>query len=862
MGRFRFKDLANRFIHTHRASGRESCNIAVFRLSIHSANLVIMSDTDSIPSVEQYEKLASFYLGRQYDLQQQQLKDDLVMYDAKDLCTHAMCVGMTGSGKTGLCLSLLEEAAIDGVPVICVDPKGDLANLLLTFPDLKPEDFRPWLDDGEASRKGVTLDELAATTAERWRSGLASWGQSPDRIARFRDSADIAIYTPGSNAGLPLTVLRSFDAPPAELLDDPDVMRERITGAASGLLTLMGIQADPLLSSEHILIASILDHCWRQGRNVSVADLIGLIQRPPIKRVGVLDLDSFMPPAERSRLAMQLNNLLASPAFSTWLEGDSLSIKRLLYTPAGKPRISILSIAHLTDTERMFFLTILLNELLAWMRTQSGTSSLRALFYMDEVAGYFPPVSNPPCKPPMLTLLKQARAFGLGIALATQNPMDLDYKGLSNIGTWFIGRLQTDRDKARVLDGLEGASVQNGSVFNRRSMETLLSALGNRVFLMNNVHDDGPTLFQTRWALSFLAGPLARGQISQLMAGRKAAMPNHAEALDTEETPAKPIGTPSRPVVPAGIPEKFAAPTLRPHANSKLLYRPAILGAGSLHYIRATAGIDQWVDYQCLMPCERGIPKDLWESAIEIEGVIEIASEPDLEFDFAELPTGLASTASFKKLTTRFKDYLYRHHALTIYRAPGLGKFAPSGLTEGEARIHFTQDVRELRDRETEKVRAKYASKAQSLEKSIRASGDRLERQRAELNQASVSSVITLGTSVLGAFFGNKTKSRSSGKTNTIIRQATQAAKKKSDADRAEETLRQLSLDLADLQSSLNQEIDDLSQKFDVHKIQIEATEIPPRKSDIKTEPLILFWLPWQIDQHGQAFPLYCTNES
>jgi hypothetical protein len=558
---------------------------------------------------------------------------------------------------------------------------------------------------------------------------------------------------------------------------------------------------------------------------------------------------------------MQLNNLLASPAFSTWLEGESLSIKRLLYTPEGKPRISILSIAHLTDTERMFFLTILLNELLAWMRTQSGTSSLRALFYMDEVAGYFPPVSNPPCKPPMLTLLKQARAFGLGIALATQNPMDLDYKGLSNIGTWFIGRLQTERDKARVLDGLEGASVQNGSAFDRRSMETLLSALGNRVFLMNNVHDDGPTLFQSRWALSFLAGPLARGQISQLMAGRKAAMPKQVESLDAEEPSVKPIGTPSRPVVPAGITEKFASPTLRPHANSKLLYRPAVLGAGSLHYIRAAAGIDQWVDYQCLMPCERGIPKDVWESAIEVEDALDITTEFEADFDFAELPTGLASATAFKKLTTQFKDYLYRHHALTIYRAPELGKFAPAGLTEGEARIHFTQDVREHRDRETEKIRAKYASKAQSLEKSIRAAGDRLDRQRAELNQASVSSVITLGTSVLGAFFGNKTKSRSSSKTDSIIRGAQQTAKKKADADRAEEAMRQLSLDLEDLQTSIKLEIDELTRKYDVHRIEIESVEIPPRKSDIKTEPLILLWLPWQIDEHGEASPLYSTGE-
>jgi len=814
-----------------------------------------MADAPATPSVEQFEKLASFYLGRQYDLGTRSLKDDLVMYDAKDLCTHAMCVGMTGSGKTGLCLSLLEEAAIDGIPVICVDPKGDLANLLLTFPELRPEDFKPWIEPGEASRKGVTVDELAATTAHQWKRGLAQWGQTPDRIRRFQDSVDIAIYTPGSNAGLPLTVLRSFDAPPAELLQDSDVMRERIAGAASGLLTLMGIKADPILSPEHILISTILDHCWRQGRNVSVADLIGLIQRPPVQRIGVLDLDSFMPPADRSRMAMQLNNLLASPAFSTWLEGDSLSIKRLLHTPEGKPRLSILSIAHLSDSERMFFLTILLNELLAWMRTQSGTSSLRAIFYMDEIAGYFPPVSNPPSKPPMLTLLKQARAFGLGITLATQNPVDIDYKGLSNIGTWFIGRLQTERDKGRVLDGLEGASMQNGSAFDRRGMEQMLSALGNRVFLMNNVHDDGPTLFQTRWALSFLAGPLARAQISALMAPRKAKAVSHAESTGPTVSS---VATPSRPVVPTGVNERFLKPTARPLANSKLIYRPAILGAGSLHYVRAAAGVDQWIDYRCLLPCGRGLPKELWEAATELSRQPDLDDGPNESFAFADLPNELRSVATFKKIATEFKDYLYRHHSLTLFRAPALGKFAPSGLTEGEARIHFTQDVRELRDRETEKVRAKYAGKAQTLEKAIRAAGERLARERDALNQTSVASAVTMATSIFGTFFGNKTRSRSTApKAEKLIRGATQAVKKKADTDRAKDAMRDLQLDLEDLEIAVKAEIDQLTREFDVHRIELETIAIAPRKSDLKTEPLTLLWTPWQIDEHGMAEPMY-----
>lgn len=821
-----------------------------------------MSSVPSVPSVEQYEKLASFYLGRRYDLAMQRITDELLMYDSKDLCTHAMCMGMTGSGKTGLCLSLLEEAAIDGVPVICVDPKGDLANLMLTFPELRAEDFKEWLEPGAAARKGVSLDELATSTADTWRQGLAAWGQSPDRIARFRDSVDIAIYTPGSNAGLPLTVLKSFDAPPAEVLNDADALREQITGAASGLLTLMGIDADPLLSREHILISSLLDDSWRQGKNVSVADLIGLIQRPPMQRVGVMDLDTFMPAAERAKMAMQLNNLLASPAFSTWLEGEALSIERLLHTPEGKPRLSILSIAHLSDSERMFFLTILLNDLVAWMRTQSGTGSLRALFYMDEIAGYFPPVRNPPSKPPMLTLLKQARAFGLGITLATQNPVDLDYKGLSNIGTWFIGRLQTEQDKARVLDGLEGASAQNGAAFDRKTMERILSTLGSRVFLMNNVHEDGPTVFQTRWALSFLAGPLAKGQISKLMANRKAAPPSIAAPASAEpprgEAGSAAMGSSSRPVVPSGIAERFLAPDTALPTDAKRVYRSAILAAGSLHYVRANAGLDHWIDYHCLLPCQPGIPKERWEAAFEVHDELIQEAVPRDGFAFAELPLELLSASTFKNLASEFRDYLYRHQTLTLYRAVALRKFAPPGVSEGDARVHFVQDVRELRDRETEKIRAKFAGKAQTLEKSIRVAAERVQRERAALTQVSMAPVIDLATSVLTSFFGRKQASRKSGgKATAVLKGASQAAKQKADADRAEEALQQLSLELQDLEQAVRAEVDAMTQAYDVRNIELEAVVVPPRKGDLKTEPLVLLWTPWQIDQQGLATPLY-----
>ncbi len=435
---------------------------------------------------------------------------------------------MTGSGKTGLCLSILEEAAIDGVPVIAVDPKGDLGNLLLTFPELAPEDFRPWVNEDDARRKGVSVDQFAADEAAKWTRGLAEWGQDGARIGRLRAASDFAIYTPGSSAGLPLSILRSLDAPPPAFMEDRELFAERVSTTATSLLTLAGIEAEPGRSREHTLLTSILTATWAAGRGVDLAGLIQLIQTPPVQRIGVLELESFFPATDRFGLATAFNNLLASPGFDAWLDGEPLDIDRLLYTAEGRPRVSILSIAHLGDRERMFFVSLLLNELLAWMRAQQGTTSLRALFYMDEVFGFFPPVANPPSKTPLLTLLKQGRAFGLGCLLATQNPVDLDYKGLSNCGTWWLGRLQTERDKARVLDGLEGALASGGGRFDRAYFDRALSGLSSRVFVMNNVHEDAPAVIESRWAMSYLRGPLTRDQIKILMGPRKAAAASQA----------------------------------------------------------------------------------------------------------------------------------------------------------------------------------------------------------------------------------------------------------------------------------------------------------------------------------------------
>ena len=468
------------------------------------------------------EKLGSFFLGREYDLKTRQAAADKpVNYDSRDLTTHAIVVGMTGSGKTGLCIDLIEEAALDGVPAIMIDPKGDITNLLLTFPDLRPEDFLPWVNVDDARRKGQTPEEFAAATAKTWRDGLASWEEGPDRIRALKSAVDCAIYTPGSDAGLPVSILSSFKAPSLDWDTETETLRDRIQGTVSGLLGLVGIEADPVRSREHILLSNIIETAWRAGQDLDIAKLIMQVQKPPFRQIGVFDVETFFPEKERFGLAMALNNIIASPSFAAWTQGAPLDIGEMLYTPEGKPRHSIFYIAHLADAERMFFVTLLLEQVISWMRAQTGTTSLRAIVYMDEIFGYFPPTAAPPSKKPLLTLLKQARAFGVGMVLTTQNPVDLDYKGLTNAGTWFIGKLQAERDKARLMDGLEGALAEAGSATDPAVLDKTISSLDSRVFLMHNVNLKAPVVFTTRWAMSYLRGPLTRQQIKTLMSGRK-----------------------------------------------------------------------------------------------------------------------------------------------------------------------------------------------------------------------------------------------------------------------------------------------------------------------------------------------------
>ena len=785
-----------------------------------------------------YELPGVFYLGREYDLTAAKAKPDYLLYDSKDLVTHAVCVGMTGSGKTGLCLALLEEAAIDGIPAIIIDPKGDLGNLMLTFPKLQPSDFQPWIDPGEAKRKQQTPEEYSAKVAETWKKGLADWDEKPERIQLFKDAVDISIYTPGSNAGIPLTVLRSFAAPPQAIIDNNDAMRERVSSAVSGLLSLIGIDADPLKSREHILVSNLVDRAWREGNNLDLNQLIREIQKPPFRQLGAFDIESFFPEKDRFGLSMALNNLLASPGFANWMQGESLDIQKLMYTDKGKPRFAIMSIAHLGDAERMFFVTILLNEMIAWMRSQSGTTSLRAILYMDEVFGYFPPVSNPPTKQPMLTLLKQARAFGLGCVLATQNPVDLDYKGLANAGTWFLGRLQTERDKARVLDGLEGASTAAGAAFDRKSLEKTLSGLGNRVFLMNNVHDDKPVVFQSRWALSFLRGPINSEQIRTLMQEKKSGIaPQAAAAVNAAA---------SRPALPPGITEVFLPRRASKPAGSTVKYMPCLLARGKVHYLSSTNGIDHNESIALLASVKDEVTSEIWEDPETlVDGDIDFDTLPEEGASFGELPAELTKAKQYTSFAKDVRDSLYRGKRLSLFKDADSKAVSKPGETESEFRVRLSHETREERDAELDKLKKRYAPKFAALQEKRRIAEQRVEVQKSQKKAKTMDTVIQFGTSVLGAIFSRKKMSTSNmSKVGTTARSAGKILTQQSRVDDAEDNVAAIDERIAALEADFKADSDKLNEMSLPDKLNVTEFNVQPKKTDIDVDSVVLAWNP------------------
>ena len=773
-----------------------------------------------------FEKLGLFYLGRQLDP-----PHTPILYDSSDLVTHGVIVGMTGSGKTGLGIDLIEECAIDSVPVIAIDPKGDLGNLLLTFPRLSAEDFLPWVDRDEARRNGQTPEAFAAAEAARWQKGLADWGQDGRRIERLRDSAEFAVYTPGSSTGRPLSIMKSFAAPEPEIVNDPELLQDRVTTATTSVLTLAGVDAEPITSREHVLVANLFTDSWRAGRDLDLATLIAHIQSPPIAKVGVLDLDSFFPAKERFALATQLNHLLAAPGFHAWLEGEALDIDRLLYGVNGRPRISIISIAHLDDRERMFFVSLLLNEIVGWMRSQRGTSSLRALVYFDEVFGFLPPVANPPSKPPLLTLLKQARAFGLGVVVATQNPVDLDYKALSNAGTWMLGRLQTERDKARVLDGLEGAANSSGAAFDRAALDKLLSALGKRQFLLHNVHEQEPVVFDTRWALSYLRGPLGRDEIKRLT--QKPVVP------DVPGVPQVPkVGFGSVPIVDPSI-EQFYVP-------GGTQYVPMLMGSARISYSDSKLGVDETRDVTVVTPITDGPVAVDWDQAELADFSVNYLSKTaPVGAAFAALPSAAAKAKNYTTWQKDFAQWAARSQSIELYRSKRTKVMSTPDESERDFRIRLNDEARENRDAALAKTREKYAAKMATLHDRIRRAEQTVQVQAEQATGAKMGAAVSVGAAIVGALLGRKAVSTGTlGRATTAARGMGRISKEAQDVARATENVTALKSQLAELEAALQEDLRAVTADWDLSNEPFERVLMKPKRGGVSVQLVALVWVP------------------
>ncbi len=842
--------------------------------------------------MEDYEKLGVFYLGKRFDAVNKTRTEELILYDSRDLLTHAVCVGMTGSGKTGLCIDLIEEAAIDSIPVIAIDPKGDLGNLLLTFPGLEASAFAPWIDPDECRRKGTTREELAQETSTAWRVGLEEWGQSTERIERLRKTVDFNIYTPASNAGTPVSILHSFDSPGADVIEDSELFREQVSCTATSILALLSIEADPLKSREHILLSTILNIEWKAGRDLTLHSLVEKITNPPIKQLGAMPLDSIFPPTDRFQFALSINNLLASPGFESWMEGEPLDIGNLLYSDTGKPKVSIISIAHLADSERMFFVSLLLTRLLAWVRRQSGTTSLRAILYMDEVTGYFPPVKNPPSKPPLLALLKQARAFGLGVVLATQNPVDLDYKALGNTGTWFIGRLQTERDKKRVLDGLETAADAGGTSFDRQQIDRLLSSLSRRVFLMNNVHEDGPVLFESRWSLSWLRGPLSRAELKALCAVQRAgvseeAKRTHSKNLSANETgddhstvdgrnpSAVPGSSPSvasathggassqtvssakiksPPMLPPDITVRYAPVRKQLEDGAKLVYKPMLLCRAEVRFADQKIPVDLTRRLTMLTLMKGETDPINWQKSFSVDlEPSELLTSPAPGVEFADLPAPAATPNCYTQWKKDFAARLLETQKLDLFRCPITKLYSRADESEREFRIRLMQDTHEERDRQLEVLRKKYSDKLQPLQDRLLRAEQMLEKEEAEARQADLQSAVNIGASLFGAVMGRKILSQTNiRRATSAINNANRSSRQRKDVENVRESIDQLQDKIAQLELEFRTEMTSLQAKLDPISQQFDKVTLAAKKTNVRVVETGLCWAPCVRQDDGK----------
>lgn len=806
-----------------------------------------------------------FYLGRSFDLKKGKVEAKPLLYDPDDLTTHGVVVGMTGSGKTGLCIDFLEEAALNGTPAILIDPKGDMANLLLHFPDLAPENFLPWIDADEARREKQTVEEKSEKLAKLWKEGLQEWEIGPERIAAVRDAVEYAVYTPGSDAGIPVSILASLKAPQTTWEENKEASRERISSTVTALLGLVGIESDPVRSREHILLSNLFEDAWKAGRDMDLTELIHQIQSPPLEKLGAFEIDQFFPEDHRFELAMTINNLLASPSFEAWINGAHLDVNQLLWTADGKPRHSVFYLAHLPESERMFFVTLLLTEIESWMRAQPGSSSLRAILYFDEVFGFLPPVANPPSKPPLLRLLKTARAFGLGLLLTTQNPVDLDYKALGNAGTWFVGKLQTEQDKSRLLDGLE--SVDAGkSGFKRSDVDSLISKLDKRVFLLHNVHERGQQVFKTRWAMAYLRGPITRTQlrdVNELVGAQKpqGSAPAQETSRITGNATAEARST--RPRVPKGISEFFLPNTITSSqalkgamhdpADSEILgmtYKPALLVQADVRYLNRKINLDYVESIAALaegVDAKGFVRWDDW--SVSPLDLATFDSGPSKDALFASLEAPLNDAKTLTAMEKDFQDYIFHGGGLTIASNPALKLFAVPGISDTEFQNQCREAAEEAADMEVMKLEKKYKTKIKSIKDRLNKEQRELAEDEAELGSRKMEEAATLAENVFGLFSG----SRSTRRLSSSMTKRRMTSKAKADVEESQETIEEFMKELDDLQAELTQEIDEIQARWEQVAMEVEDTVIAPYKKNIRVDFSGVAWVPyWRAKVGGK----------
>ena len=768
-----------------------------------------------------------------------------LVLDPGDLTTHAVIVGMTGSGKTGLGIVLLEEALAKGIPALILDPKGDMGNLALTFPDLSAASFRPWIDESAARDAGQTPDEYAEKTAELWRSGLERSGIGPERIQALRDAAEVTLYTPGSESGVPLNVIGSLKAPKLSWDTDEETIRDEIEGTVSSLLGLVGIEADPIGSREHVLLSNLLEHNWRAGTDLDLGALIGQIQQPPLRKLGVFEVDAFMPPADRNELAIKLNALVASPSFAAWGRGPALDPAVLLRTEDGKPRAAVIYLAHLSDQERQLVVTLVLSRLITWMHGQSGTSELRGLVYLDEVMGFAPPTAMPPSKKPILTLMKQARAFGIGMVIATQNPVDLDYKAMANAGSWFIGRLQTERDKERVLEGLRSAA---GGV-DVAALDTAIGGLEQRQFLLQSAHRDKPELFSTRWAMSFLRGPLTKEQIATLTpdapaAAEESVTVTQSPLADDESGVAPPVadGVPVRWLDPAA---PWAAEIGADPAGKRL---QAFLAARvSLRFDDTKAELDTTQEWEAVYgPLDTGLDLDR-ETAVDYDDRDLRAEAPDgAAYVLPQVP--LDKAAFFRDAGREIQRRLTATQTLELLRNAELDLYSRPGETAEQFAARADEAAKAAADAETAKIRDRLEAKRDRLERAIETARRRVEQASVEQSSRKNTELLSGLGSVVGVLLGGKADTRTIARAGRALGGAasrrgmsTRAAERK---ESAEEKAELAEADLAELEQEILDEVAEIDEKWAAKADAVETVPIRLEAGDVRVVQTTLVWVP------------------